>query len=754
MANIPDRFHYSSVMPLTEANLYKHTIKNPSSREEKLKHVLSYVDQQCDLVIQEQQAYLSWIDTTRWSQDPNNLRPAFVDRQDYYQPTPPARLSQLDPHPDFSAAFIPASLQQRPRKSPAAERSTGTGTGPAWESATRDQRQGQRQGQGQGPSNNTLSRPGRPKSPVAPTRPQRRQRPQHLPLQQPSPSSPAVQQQPPLTEQQHHDLRFDSPSPTLPTSTPWLQSSSSTMRHPQQHPRQYMHSQHDHDVDPYRYTNFGLNGLDPSVALPRALPRSMMRTRVMDASSPPDSPNVRDSFQSGYTPVVDEWSRLDDPSAGLSDPYLYSSFPSSKRQSDQPHQDARLRQDSPLPQYLLNNTATTTANSHLQQQQRQSLDGPSKSKSSRAGRWMSRFSLLPKRSQRHESMPTSISEPWTTPADRENATGTHQRFHSMAHRSGIETVGGGAELAAGPGSKAASNQSSSRVKRLFNGVFQRRSSKDTKGSSQDLYNHHHQFQELTGENESDQRSNRARSPLGDYPSYLLQPSSSLQPKPTQSSSPPRHPQQLSQQQQQQFQRQQGTMHSPSPTMQIQNPNSPHRQSTMSPMSQPLSLSIDGLNESLVDPLQQMPMLERDELQDSESMDLPYRPTSLTPPPPSSVMRHSNVFGQSLNNVSSAVYIQSNNGNGHGHGNGSGNNVVAATQVHHGKNRRPSSQILPFAYTKGEPLGSTSEAYLNSRRSMYDQGPTMVAIAQVQKADLEGLQQNASLGLSMFVGKTA
>ncbi|KAF9975932.1 hypothetical protein BGZ73_000221 [Actinomortierella ambigua] len=710
MANIPDRFHYSSVMPLTEANLYKHTIKNPSSREEKLKHVLGYVDQQCDLVIQEQQAYLSWIDTTRWSQDPNNLRPVAVDRQDYHQP--PVRLSQLDPHPDFSATFVPASLQQRPRKPAAAERST---TATAWEPVARDQRQVQE------PSNAILSDPGRPKSPTVPTRPQRRQRLQHLPLQ-PS-SSPTGQQQSPLTEQ-HPDLRFDSPSLTM-----------RQQQYPQQHHRQHLHSHLDQDVEPYRYTNFGLNGLDPSVALPRALPRSMMRTRAMDASSPPDSPTVRDSFQSGYTPVVDEWSRLDDPSAGLSDPYLYSSFPSQKRQNDQQHLEARLQQESPLSQYLLNNTTANTSGHHQQHQQQQTSDGASKPKSSKASRWIARFSLLSKRAQRHESMPTSISEPWTTPAERKNATAVHQRFHSMTQRSGAEVVA--AELTAGPGSKAASNQSGGRVKRLF-GVFQRRSSKDTKGSSQDPY---HQFQELTGENESDQRSNRARSPLGDYPSYHLQSSQQRPTQPVKHSQPHQQPQQIQQ-------RQQGTPQSSSPTMQLQISNSPHRQSTMSPMSQPLSLSNDGLNESLVDPLQQMPVCEKDDLQDSESIDSPYRPISLTPPPPSSVMRHSNVFGQSLNNVSSSVYIQN---SGNGHGNNSSNGV--ATQVHN-KSRRPSSQILPFAFTKGEPLGSTSESQLNSRRSMYDQGPTMVAIAQVQKADLDGLQQNANLGLSMIVGKTA
>ncbi|KAG0225067.1 hypothetical protein BGW41_004830 [Actinomortierella wolfii] len=695
MANIPDRFHYSSVMPLTEANLYKHTIKNPPSREEKLKFVLSYVDQQCDLVIQEQQAYLNWIDTTRWSQDPNNLRLGLVDRQDFYQPSSPTRLSLLDPHPDFSGTFVPTRLKKTTAE---------TTPTPAWDATTRDQ--------GQAPSSNT--NPGRPKSPTAPTRPQRRQRLHQSPLQQQSSLA---------------DQHFDSHSPTTPAPAPWLQSPTRQQQQQQQHNhRQNPHVQHDQDNDPYRYTNFGLNGLDPSVALPRALPRSMMRTRPLDNSPPLESQTPRDSFQSGYTPVVDEWSRLDDPSSGLSDPYLYSSFPSPKRQSNHQQQnlEARSRQVSPLPQHHPN----TFVNNPSHQQ----LSEDSSKPKSKASRWMARFSLMSKRHQRHESLPAVISDPWTTPSDK-NAPESHQRFHSMTHRSGAEMA---AELATGPGSKAASNQSGSRVKRLFQGVFQKRSSKDAKGSN-DPY---HQFQELSGENESEQRSNRARSPLGDHP-YFLQHSTSQQ----RSQQPPSVTQQQQQQQQQQpSPPKQDTPLSSSPIQSLQVSNSPRRQSVVLQVSAPMSLSNDGLNESLVDPLQQMPMLEKDDIQDTESIDSPYRPASLTPPPPSSVMRHSNVIGQSLNNASSTVYI-------HGGGNGDGASNGNGTQTH-SKNRRPSSQILPPAFAKGEPLGNSSESYLNSRRSIFEQGPTMVAITQMQKADLEGLQQNAGLGLPMFVGKTA
>ncbi|KAF9374825.1 hypothetical protein CPC16_001054 [Podila verticillata] len=50
-------FHYNSVMPLSEANLSKHTLQSPPSREAKLKHILVYVDLQRELIALEEQVY-------------------------------------------------------------------------------------------------------------------------------------------------------------------------------------------------------------------------------------------------------------------------------------------------------------------------------------------------------------------------------------------------------------------------------------------------------------------------------------------------------------------------------------------------------------------------------------------------------------------------------------------------------------------------------------------------------------------------
>ncbi|KAF8928608.1 hypothetical protein BGZ52_003127 [Haplosporangium bisporale] len=56
-AKMSKHFHYNSVMPLSEANLSKHTLQSPPSREAKLKHILVYVDLQRELIALEEQVY-------------------------------------------------------------------------------------------------------------------------------------------------------------------------------------------------------------------------------------------------------------------------------------------------------------------------------------------------------------------------------------------------------------------------------------------------------------------------------------------------------------------------------------------------------------------------------------------------------------------------------------------------------------------------------------------------------------------------
>ncbi|KAG0272091.1 hypothetical protein BGZ95_012171 [Linnemannia exigua] len=49
-AKMSKHFHSNSVMPLSEANLSRHTLQSPASREAKLRHILVYVDLQRELI--------------------------------------------------------------------------------------------------------------------------------------------------------------------------------------------------------------------------------------------------------------------------------------------------------------------------------------------------------------------------------------------------------------------------------------------------------------------------------------------------------------------------------------------------------------------------------------------------------------------------------------------------------------------------------------------------------------------------------
>ncbi|KAF9109888.1 hypothetical protein BGX27_007031 [Mortierella sp. AM989] len=56
----------SSTSPLTEANLYRHTITSPPTRDAKLKHILGYVEMQRELVALEEEMHRNVVEKGRW----------------------------------------------------------------------------------------------------------------------------------------------------------------------------------------------------------------------------------------------------------------------------------------------------------------------------------------------------------------------------------------------------------------------------------------------------------------------------------------------------------------------------------------------------------------------------------------------------------------------------------------------------------------------------------------------------------------
>ncbi|KAF9986503.1 hypothetical protein BGZ75_001764 [Mortierella antarctica] len=76
--HVSQRFH-SSVAPLTEANLYRHTITSPPSREAKLKHILNYVELQRELIALEENLYSAGTDKGVWQSANNHNRPTGSD---------------------------------------------------------------------------------------------------------------------------------------------------------------------------------------------------------------------------------------------------------------------------------------------------------------------------------------------------------------------------------------------------------------------------------------------------------------------------------------------------------------------------------------------------------------------------------------------------------------------------------------------------------------------------------------------------
>ncbi|KAK5828190.1 hypothetical protein F5H01DRAFT_108830 [Linnemannia elongata] len=504
--HVSQRLH-TSIAPLTEANLYRHTVTSPPSQEAKLKHILGYVELQRELIALEEDLYRSVTDKSHWHNPTNTINNNNIELHS----------SQLAPHnkntqyPDDETIdqfdLIPIqSPPQQQQPAALAHRRSITGSYHQRKSS----------------------------SPNPYTSQQQQQRRTPPPLH-----SPALYMQ---QQQQLNPSRLIQQQQTV-AGTPAQQ-----QRHLDNIP----------------------DGLDPTMALPRALPRTKMTHH--------DQTLFRDSFYSGIGHEND-WRQLEeldpDSIAGI---HLYGDtsvlHPHAALQQQQQHHHQQQRQQQPSPAAVsppVNKYPTyeftpdpTPRNSewqherHLQQLQQQAIlrqlqypddededEGEAKvqmatrlhrrqhsiaqaqqlqfqqqhqqhqrqlvsppptfiEKEKKAGRFSSRFSFLTRRRQqsqpqpqsqhqRSESMPSASNEPWLN--DFGNKSGGVDRFNTVGHRrSGNHLVvttagaGGASPLpltpSGGPGATTPVDEeqeqfqeegfpvkNKSRVKQMFKDVF-------------------------------------------------------------------------------------------------------------------------------------------------------------------------------------------------------------------------------------------------------------------------------------------
>ncbi|KAG0265017.1 hypothetical protein BG011_005584 [Mortierella polycephala] len=705
---ISQRTH-SSLSLLTEANLYKHTIISPASREAKLKHIHSYVQAQQELITNDEDLYLSTDGWDHWRTVHSNNTPTRSDL----------------------AAHLPALQSSLP-------------------------------------------------SPLPPP-PQRRQQQHQLQHQQLSPvqrhSTPAIVNNKSLPSPYTRQQRSPSPVSAL---------------YQQQRTHQQS-STHPLDSTP--------GGLDPSMALPRALPRNTAQNH---------QPFSRDSFYAGIGQEND-WHQLEqldpDSLAGIhiygdtadlqqtsheqpspafpNSPlnkypvYEYTPMISKDPEWQQEQQLQRLQQqsifrqlqypddddDEPVPEISSRDRrqhSVSQVQEYQYQQQRQLVSPPPtlQEKDKKSGRFSSRFSFLTRRRpahhQRHESLPVAKKEPWI-----ENPDMSSTRFHSLSHRTGDQKA---ASLAMDEALYEESRQlreeapsiqrkSNSRVRQLFKDVFGMSSKR------KEVHSPDSAFRDIS------------------LPSTHIRAATSPH-------------------QRQQLQHQQYT----EPSIHDQYPYSAmpgQRKGLVTPVSVSGTAQSNGhhdseihyrsglgsrnpLRESLVDPAQQQHLtLSKLGLDDDGDEHLggtggvlksPFAQTSLTPPPVSSILRHSTsshrMFSHGAGDcdptlISPAATVTD-------------QPLQRQTQVYEGRhNARRSSQLMPILKDFGdsgcdsmgghEPCttGSSATALTYNNHpsqkkhqraplydfdhgmvmSAYDNGPTIVSIAQVQKVDLEGLRQN-------------
>ncbi|KAF9546977.1 hypothetical protein EC957_008981 [Mortierella hygrophila] len=492
---------YTSIAPLTEANLYRHTITSPPSQDAKLKHILGYVELQRELIALEEDLYRSVTDKGHWYNTTNN-------NNSYTNNNIELHSSQLAPHnkdtqyPDDETIdqFDLIYSQSLPQQQPAALAHRRSLT------SSYHQRKNS--------------------SPNPYTSPQQQQR--HTPPPLPSPA---------LYMQQHHQQ--------LNQSRPAQQQQSTAGTPAQQ-----------------RHLDNIPDGLDPAMALPRALPRTKMTHH--------DQTLYRDSFYSGIGQETD-WRQLEelDPDS-LAGIHLYGDTSdlqphatSQQQQQQRQKQPSPAAASSPLNKYPTYEFTPDPAprNSdwqherHLQQLQQQAIlrqlqspddedkDDEDEAKvqmatrlhrrqhsiaqaqqlqfeqqhqrqlvsppptfieeEKKTGRFSSRFSFLTRRRQhsqlqpqhqRSDSMPNASKEPWLN--DFGNKSGGPDRLNTLGHRrSGnqlvVATAGGGGgasplplSLSGGPGATTPIEEeqeqvqeegfpvkNKSRVKQMFRDVF-------------------------------------------------------------------------------------------------------------------------------------------------------------------------------------------------------------------------------------------------------------------------------------------
>ncbi|KAG0097037.1 hypothetical protein BGZ93_003522 [Podila epicladia] len=440
-AKMSKHLHYNSVMPLSEANLSKHTLQSPPSREAKLKHILIYVDLQRELALEEQADL-----------EERNMS---LDRK---TPSPSS--------PNTGANTNAFATRSSPLS-------------PTLSSITKDNEK-ERKEEMASTLHNNLHLLHSSKTPE--TTPHTAHDSQHqyqlYEKQKHLHNHEGQQQQQKKDEEEAHlHEKQISKRPTSPGLYTGRSLSSSVM------PRQYA------DVDPFhpqqqtQPLNHNLiqnntafhhfrhgphpNPLDPSLALPRALPRSMLHQERMFLSddgtgqtlTPPSSPppHFRPRRSISPSPI----NILFEPST----PFKHEKVP-------------EHRSESPVAQ----SPSPTT---------------PSEKKSR-----FSRFSFLGRSTprtqnhKRHESVPATKADPWLNAKDRERS-----KFHSLSYRSGsrMAVSGPGMEIAGvfddsrydqhqqPPQPSQPLSPKSSKVKRLFQDIFKSSSSSSTRNKKATMH---------------------------------------------------------------------------------------------------------------------------------------------------------------------------------------------------------------------------------------------------------------------------
>ncbi|KAG0197475.1 hypothetical protein BGX33_000570 [Mortierella sp. NVP41] len=793
--HVSQRLH-TSIAPLTEANLYRHTVTSPPSQEAKLKHILGYVELQRELIALEEDLYRSVTEKGHWHSTHSNNNTNINNTIDNLE----LHSSQLPPHKSDNSNNNVSNITQYPD-----------------DDAELDLLHGYQLAHRRSVSGSYHQRKNSSPNPY---------------IQRRTP--------PPV------------PSPALYLQQQQQQSNLS--RHQQQQQQQTAGS-----PAAQRHLDSVPDGLDPTMALPRALPRSMTHH---------DQTLYRDSFYSGIGQEND-WQQLEEldpdslagihlygdtsdlqphalqqqqhqqrqqqPSpAAASSPlnkyptYEYTPVPA-PRNSDWQHEHhlQQLQQQAILRQLQYPDDeggddakvqlATRHHRQHSisqaqqlqfeqQQQQQRQLASPPPTfieKEKKAGRFSSRFSFLTRRRQpqhqRHDSMPATAKDSWLN----ESNTGL-SRLNSLSHRrrSGqspvVPTSGPGATTPVddlgsqqfNEESYPAKNKSNSRVKQMFRDVFGISKKKDQspdlafrdislpsthiRSPSSPLHHHHHQQHLDPSINSQHHYSTVVAQRKG-----LVTPVS--RPDTAQSS--------------------------------YRNGVENNINTNGNNKGNINTVNKNRARESLVDPVQQLGFqkMELDEDCDQAFPDgHSIMQTSLTPPPASSVLRHSNPPHRSFP-IGSAEYEPVLITSAAVTGNNQGSYSLGAQDfVLGGRSRtRPSSQMpSPKDYvdsgcdstgghdqpyttasnaTTLNPLQQqhhTSTIILNNKSgsssysqqqqqqqqqaqqnpfysspqvsqhqkspsydydramtmSTYDNGPTIVSMAQVQKVDLEGLRQ--------------